>query len=494
MLDKLKSLAGDTLIYGIFSIIGRFLTFLLTPFYTNYLDINNPAKPENDFIIYTFSIIAFINVLYSLGMESAYFRFYEMNDEARSKSVFSHSFFSIATISILFALIIILFADSIAPKITNLPNAKSLLILTVFIPVFDALVLIPFARLRMLRKAKRFAITKFVQILITVILNIILVSVFKIGVLGVIISFYFASFIILLIFFKEIKENIILKYDKKLFLSMIKFALPTLPASFSAIILQVADRPILKAMATNASDLAIYGINYKLGIPMMMLVSVFEYAWKPFYMSNHNEANAKILYARVFTYFTLVAAFVFLITSFFIEYIVQMSFFGGRFINPDFWSGMGIIPIILGGYFFNGVFTNFSAGFLIEKKTAYLPIAVGSAAIINVISNIILIPFIGYYGAAYSTLIAYMASAGILYYLSRNIYPIEYEFKRVFLIIGIALSIFFVINTFFNNLSPIINVLIKLIALIIFIILLKITGFFNKEELDTIKKLIKRRK
>ena len=155
---------------------------------------------------------------------------------------------------------------------------------------------------------------------------------------------------------------------------------------------------------------------------------------------------------------------------------------------------MAIIPIILGGYFFNGVFTNFSAGFLIEKKTAYLPIAVGSAAIINVISNIILIPFIGYYGAAYSTLIAYMASAGILYYLSRNIYPIEYEFKRVFLIIGIALSIFFVINTFFNNLSPIINVLIKLIALIIFIILLKITGFFNKEELDTIKKLIKRRK
>ncbi len=494
MLSKLKSLAGDTLIYGLFSIIGRFLTFLLTPFYTNYLDINNPAKPENDFIIYIFSIIAFINILYSLGMESAYFRFYEKNDVERSKAVFTHSFLSIASISFLFAIVIILFADTIAPMITNLPNAKSLLILTVFIPVFDALVLVPYARLRMIRKAKRFAVTKFVQILITVFLNIILVSVFKMGVLGVIISFYVASFVILLIFIKELKDNIILKFDEKLLSSMFKFAMPTLPASFSAIILQVADRPILKAMATNPSDLAIYGVNYKLGIPMMMLVSVFEYAWKPFYMSNHNEPNAQKLYARVFTYFTLVAAVVFLGTSFFMEFVVQMPFVGGRFINSDFWSGMGIIPIVLGGYYFNGAFTNFTAGFLIEKKTAYLPIAVGSAAIINVIVNILLIPFIGYYGAAYATLIAYFASASILYYLSRKVYPIDYEFKRVSIIIGLTLLIFFAVNIFFANLEQIWDFILKLIAILLFVVLLKLSGFFNQEEMDTIKKLIKRRR
>ncbi len=494
MLDKLKSLAGDTLVYGLFSIVGRFLTFLLTPFYTNFLDINNPAKPENDFIIYIFSIIAFINILYSLGMESAYFRFFEKNDFERSKSVFSHSFFSISIISLSFAVIIVLFSGSLGPLVTNLPNAKSLIILTAFIPVFDALVLIPYARLRMIRKARRFAFTKFIQIIITVALNLILVGYFKLGVLGVIISFYTASFVILIVFLSEIKENLVFKYDKKLIKSMFKFAIPTLPASFSAIILQVADRPILKALSTNPSDLAIYGINYKLGIPMMMLVSVFEYAWKPFYMSNHEEANAKQLYSRVFTYFTLVAAFIFLITSFFMEFIVQLPFVGGRFINPDFWSGMGIIPIILGGYYFNGAFTNFSAGFLIEKKTAYLPIAVGSAALINVISNIILIPLIGYYGAAYATLIAYFASALIIYLLSRKIYYINYEWKRLTIIISITLVLFYGSFLISDSLSTIVKLLIKISSMVLFVVALGFSGFLNKEELNTLKKLVSKRK
>ena len=220
---------------------------------------------------------------------------------------------------------------------------------------------------------------------------------------------------------------------------------------------------------------------------MMLFVSVFEYAWKPFYLSNFKEADAKQLYSRVLTYFTLIAALIFLVTGFFIEYIIRLPFLGGRFINPEFWSGLGIIPIILGGYYFNGVFTNLAAGCHITKHTKYLPIAVGGGALLNVAANILLIPYFGIYGAAWATLLAYFISAAILFFISRKIYPITYEFRRLFIILISTLAVYFAATIMTIELDLVFAFIIKIFAILLFIGLLRVMGFFSSSELRRLK-------
>jgi O-antigen/teichoic acid export membrane protein len=227
---------------------------------------------------------------------------------------------------------------------------------------------------------------------------------------------------------------------------------------------------------------------------MMLFVSVFEYAWKPFYLSHYDDKDAKQLFARVLTYFTLASAAVFLVTGMFIEYIVQMPFIGGKFIKPEYWVGMGIIPIILGGYFFNGLYNNFAAGFQINKKTEYLPIAIGISAIINIGLNFLLIPVFSYWGAAWATLIAYFCSAVILYLFARKIYPIVYEWKRVGIIISTAIIIYSASMVLTSEMSLSISFLFRMIAIIIFFLLLYAFKIFSPAELRRLKQMLRSKK
>lgn len=487
MKNKIKSLAGDTVIYGLSSIFGRFLSFILTPVYTNYLETS-----QYDFVIYSFSIVALLNVIYSFGMETAYFRFYNFDNKEQSKKAFSSAYLFINCLSLIITIFLVAFSGLFG-KIMASPNVENvglLFSLAVLMPFIDALTYIPYGYLRMSRQAKKFAITKFFIIFITVAFNFIFLIPMGFQAEGVFWAQIIGSSFAFLYFIPILKQNLSFKIDYKMINQMLRFGIPTIPASVSAIILQVADRPILKEL-TN-SDLAIttYQVNYRLGIPMMIFVTVFEYAWKPFYLGNYQEEDSKQLYARILTYFTLISSMIFLFFSFFMEYFVQVPFIGGKLINPKYWDGLHIIPIILLAYFFNGMFTNFSAGFLIEKKTNYLPIAVGGAAIINVIANFVLIPIMGYEGAAWSTLLAYIFSAGVLYYYSLKIYPIKYEWGRILLIVSLAALVFFASN--FVNISNIIyEIMLKISLIIIYLISLVLFGFFNKEEMKFITNFFK---
>lgn len=487
MLAKLKTLASDTAIYGLFTIIGRFLTFLLTPFYSNFLTQNQ----IND-VITIFAILAFLNVIYSIGMESSFFRFYEKDNFKRNKIVFSHSYLTIAIISLSFTLLFFFTANFSSNTFLMSSKDPSIIYLAAAIPFLDALILIPFGLLRMKRKSIRFSLIKFIQIIIVVSLNVYFVMKLDLGTKGVMIAQLIASTLGVILLLPEIFKFFHFKIDFKLLKEMLIFGIPTMPANLSAIILQVADRPILNALAPD--KLVTYGINYRLSIPMMLFVTVFEYAWKPFYLSNHKEKNAKDLYARVLTYFSLVSAAIFIIVSFYIEFIVRLPFVGGKFINPAYWGGMHIIPIILVGYYFNGLYTNFAAGFLITKKTKYLPLAIIIAAIVNLVLNFSLIPIIGYEAAAWATLGSYFTSALILYLISRKIYPIRYEWKRIFTLIIITLIIFLSVNYFSSEFNLLNRFILKTAGIIILLILLKIFGFFTKEEIKSIKNFFTRKK
>jgi O-antigen/teichoic acid export membrane protein len=492
MNSKIKKLGSDTFTYGFATVVGRFLNFLLTPMYSNML-----FGKEYEFVIYLYTIFAFVNVVYSIGMESAFFRFYTRDNESNAKKVFTHSFLMINILSILFTVIIFLNSDNIASILTDgtLKRASYLIIISSLIPLFDAMIMIPFGFLRMTNKAKQFAMVRFVMIALAVLFNVIFLSVLKMQAEGVILSQLITSFLAVLYFAPLIYKNFISKFDIDLLKNMLKFGIPTLPANLSAIILQVADRPILTELTKSYHLVVTYQVNYRLGIPMMIFVTIFEYAWKPFYLSNYKDSDSKEIYARVFTYFTLVSAVLFLFVSLFIPYIVRIPGIGGKyFINPIYWEGLSIVPIVLLAYYFNGAFTNFSAGFLIEKQTKYLPIAVGIAAIVNVTANFILIPIYGYTGAAWATLIAYVVSSGILYIISLKIYPVKYEWKRITFLIIIT-GIIFLLNLLSVKLNSIaFEFIAKIVLILMFIVILKFMKFFSKSEIASIIGMISRKK
>lgn len=485
MISKIKSLAGDTMIYGVFQVLGRFLSFLLTPLYTNYL-----TKTELAETTYIYSIIAFLNIIFSFGIESSFFRFYDKDNPEQSKKVFTNAFLIIATIAASTAIAVIASADYFASGFVELKNPALIIRLAILIPLCDSLIFIPYAYLRMTRKAKKFATTRFVLIIIAVINNIIFVVIMQVGAIGVIASQLIAAVIGIMIVGKDIKNNFIGKVDFKLIKEMIVFGLPTLPANISAMILQVADRPFLKALAST-SDLAIYSVNYRLAIPMMLVVTVFDYAWKPFYLSKYKEEGSKEMFSRVFTYYTLVCSAVFLATALFIEYVVKMPFIGGKFIAADYWVGLGVVPIILVAFFINGTQSHFAAGFLITKNTKYVGISVGLGALVSLLLNWILIPMLSYWGSAIAIITGYMFGAGTLYYFQRKFYPIDYEWKRVLIILASAAAVYFAAMSLTSNLEPLIAAGVRVLFLLVFIALLYFLKFFTVSEISGIKRLFK---
>jgi O-antigen/teichoic acid export membrane protein len=487
-MSKLRALASDTVVYGLSTFLGRFLTFMLTPIYTNYI-----SKTALGDITGLYTYIAFFNIIYSFGFETSFLRFFKKDDKEVSQRAFSNSFLAILLISGSFTAFFLLFAHPLAESksIVELSNGAFLIRMAACIAFADALALIPFALLRMMGRPKKFALLKFLTVVVNVAMNFLLVFHLHWGADGIVIAGITSSIFGILVLLPEIFAYFRPKIDLALLKEMFKFGLPTVPASFSMIILSVIDRLILKYL-TNSATLGVYQANYRLALPMMMTVTMFEAAYKPFYLSHANDAEAKPLFARVLKYFTLIAAIVFLITSLFMEFVVRMDFIGGKFINPSYWVGLSIIPIVMAGYYFNGVFTNLAAGFHITKQTKYLPIATGIAAISNVILNFLLIPLFSFWGAAWATFGAYFIGAVMLYYFSRKVYPLDYDFKRIAVILALTAAVYFVTMYFTDGLSLWVSFGIRAAAFLAFFVLLGVTGFFTKGEITSLKGLFKK--
>lgn len=445
MIDKLRALTSDTLIYGMSTILGRFLTFLLTPIYTNYL-----TKAELGETAYLYSLIAFVNIIYGFGLDSAFFKFFDKHQSEKTQRVFSAAFGLIFIVSGVLTLLITVSSTSCAVvlDVWSRPQGMGdIVALAAWIAFYDALTVIPYSALRMERKAKRFAVTKFAVIVINVIANLILVVVMKQGIMGVFISGLISSIVGLLLVTPEIAAFLRTELDKPLLRAMLAFGLPTIPSGFAAMMLQVIDRPIMQMMS-GADEVGMYQANFRLALPMMMAVTMFEYAWKPFFLSHSSAHEARVLFPRILTYFTGVCSVIFLATALFMEYVVTMPFIGGRFINPAYWSGLGIIPIILLAYFCLGIYTHLTAGIYIRKRTTYLPVATGVAAGAKVLLNLALVPFFGMWGAAWATVAAYGVSAFLLCRMSVRIFPVQYEWMRVLVIVGLTMIVFFVVTIF----------------------------------------------
>jgi len=342
----------------------------------------------------------------------------------------------------------------------------------------------------MVRKTKRFAATKVLMVLIGVILNYVFVKEFNMGPVGALSANLIATFIALLLYIDIIFKNYQFKIDPTLIKEMVKYAIPTIPSVLAVVYLQFGDQLIIKNLLSN-EQLAEYSTNYKLALPMMMFVVMFEQAWKPFYMTNYQDQDANQIFKKVFTYFVLFSSLIFLFSAFFIEYIAVMPMFGGNFINDTYWAGFGIIPLILGGYFFFGLYNQFAVGFHIKKITHHLPQATISGAVLNILLNLFLIPKFGYWGAAYATISSYFLIALILYIKSKKYFKIDYQWKKVLTLIALTLIAYSTIELLDFE-RGLFDILIKSISIIILILLLLLNKFFTKNELNFLKKIIRK--
>lgn len=414
MSGDLRSLGRETLVYGLSTVVARLLNFLLLPFYTYHL-----RPSEYGVVAMVFSCIAFLNILYARGMDLSFMRHAPADADAQRKTEFSTAFWSLAASSLALSLVIHLGAAPLASAAGLAPGLSDLIRVSAWILAFDALALVPFAELRLAHKAEAFAGIKVVNIVLNISLNYIFIVPMQMGVQGVFLAALITSAATFAMLGPVLAKRLTLKISGKLHRNLLSFAAPMIPAGLAATAVQLIDRPILQAL-TDSATVGLYQANYKLGIFMMMVVNMFDAAWRPFYLQKGRQPDGKTLIARVLTYFTVGASGIFLTVSFFISEIVKFPLFMGRsLIHPSYWGGLHIVPIILLAYLFNGIYVNMLAPVVLAKRTGMIALAAGAGALINILSNILLIPHWGIQGAALSTLFSYLSGASFVRWTMR---------------------------------------------------------------------------
>ncbi|HEX9614268.1 MAG TPA: oligosaccharide flippase family protein [Bacteroidota bacterium] len=425
MIDKIVRLGKEAAIYGLSSIVGRFLNFLLVPFYTNLL-----VPSEYGIIANLYSYIAFVAIVFGYGMDAAYMRYVASLEIGDKKQNFSTPLVSLFVTSLVLAFGISLSAELLAQWIGMGADGGSLVLYAAWILFFDTVVLIPYAYLRMENKAGTFAAVRIANIVLTVLLNILFLVGFDMKADGVVLANLIASVLTFGIHLRFILPNFTLSLPGNLYKELLRFGLPYIPAGLASVAMQVIDRPILKALTDDAT-VGIYQANYRMGVFMMLFVGMFDYAWRPFFLRQAREPDARQLFARVFTFFSVAAMSLFVVLTLFIDDLIRIRVGSVYFIHPDYWAGALIIPVVLLAYALNGAYVNFLIGVYLEKKTSILPSVFGIGAVVNVAANIVLIPKYGIMGAAYATLLSYIALAVGIYIPSQRLYRIEYEWQKI---------------------------------------------------------------
>ncbi len=481
MFKELKALSRETLIYGLSTVMGRLLNFFLLPLYTHAL---SPA--DYGIVATLFSYLAFLNVLYGYGISFAFMRYYKTEEKLSGAEVFSTAFWSVLITSLVFSFFLIGQSAWIS-RIAQIPD-RSLILISAGILAFDALALTPFARLRMNHRAGLYVGLKIINIALNIVLSYVFLVTLKKGVGGVFWAGLISSFLTFVLILPFSWAELRLKFSSGIWTRLLRFGLPLLPAGLSAMMVQVIDRPILKFM-TNDAAVGIYQANYRLGIFMMMVVNMFDSAWRPFFLQRGYRPDSRNLFARILTYFAVGGSIIFLGITFFIAYLVMPRVFGGKSLIPSvYWAGLSLVPVVTLGYLFDGIYINFLAPVTLAEKSEYVAYAAALGAAVNVGTNLLWIPRWGMMGAAFATLAAYASMAAFLFLLGRRLYPVPYEWKRLLHLSGIVALILVLAHSLGIGVNEG-RLGLRVVLLLLFPATLYLTGFFNEEEKRTFKKL-----
>lgn len=451
----LKKLASQTAVYGLSSIVGRLLNYLLVPLHTRVF-----IPEEYGVVTEMYSYVAFLLVILTYGFETAFFRFARNHDD--SPKVYSTALISLIITSALFIGVCILFASDISSWI-RYPEHPEYIIWFAVILGTDAITSIPFARLRLENKALRFASIRLINIGINIFLNVwwfVLMPALdpaisstlgynpEYGLSYVFLANLFASLITLIILSPMIL-TISWRLDKVLWKQMMVYAFPLLIGGLAGITNEMFSRVSLKyhlPADIAMHELGVFGACYKVAVLMTIFIQTFRFAAEPFFFSRSAEKDAKELYADVMNWFVITCSAIYLGIVLFMDIIKH-------FISNAYFEGLGVVPILLMAQLFLGIFFNLSIWFKLNDKTRYGAYLAIFGAIITIILNYLWIPTFGYYGAAWATFVCYFLMMFVSYILGQKHYPVNYNLKKV---IGyptsVALAAFAVNNLiYFEN-------------------------------------------
>jgi O-antigen/teichoic acid export membrane protein len=411
MFGELRRLGTETVIYGFSTVVARFLNFLLLPLYTHQL---SPA--EYGVVGALYSYIAFGNILFVRGLDFAYMRHAKEGEEP-----FSTAFISLLGTALPLALLLHLAAGALG-RLAGVP--ADLIRYSAWILALDALSAIPFAELRLAHRAWAYAGIKTAGIVLTLALNYVFLVRLGLGVRGVFLATLVASSATLAMLAPVFMTRMTAAFNGVTHAQLLRFAWPLVPAGLGSMAVQVIDRPILFHMVGEEVT-GVYQANYRLGIFMMMIVNMFDAAWRPFFLQRADKPEGPALFARVCTYFTAGALFVFLGVTVFAADIAALL------MTPDYYPGIHVVPLVTLGYLFNGLYVNFLAPVTIAKRTGLVAWATAAGAAANIAANLLLIPRLGMMGAAWATLLAYVVMAGLMWASGRKLYAVPYEWRRL---------------------------------------------------------------
>ena len=455
-LNPLKRLAGQTAIYGLSSIVGRLLNYLLVPLYTRVL-----ITSEYGVVTEMYAYVSILWVILTYGMETTYFRFSQ--SEKDKNKVYDTAFLSVVFTSVLFGFLVLINSQGLATML-GYNQHTNYVVWFGLILAFDAITAIPFAKLRQQNKAIRFAVLKLVNIGVNIGLNLFFILLcpfilkhYPEGIFAGLINTFFnpdemvgyifisnliASTLTLLLLLPEIPFRKF-SFDFKLWYRMLGYTWPLLIVAISGSINLSLDKILLPRLLPEGSDVmaqvGIYGACYKVSIIMSLFVQTFRYAADPFFFSESSKNDSRKLFADVFNYFTIAVSLIFLFTMMYIDIVI-------RFIGVAYREGAGVIPVLLMGNLFLGIYYTLSIWYKLTNQTIYGAVLSAIGAILSVVLNILFIPSFGYYGSAWAAFVAYTVMMVMSYFLGQKYFPVPYNLRKFFIYAGLPVVFYLIGN------------------------------------------------
>jgi O-antigen/teichoic acid export membrane protein len=436
-LNPFKKLAGDTAIYGMSSIVGRFLNWWLMPLYVNLF-----APEEYGIVTNLYAYVAFFMVLLTYGMETGFFRFASKNSD--SEKVYSTALVSLFVSSSFFLVLIVLLKNTLA-NLIKYPGHPEYILWFGFILAIDAFTAIPFARLRLNNRPVKFAVVRLINIGFNIVFNLFFLLLCpkliednpdsivrfvyssQIGVGYVFISNLLASAVTLLLLLPEIFK-FSFYFSKALLHKMLNYSFPILIVGIAGILIQQIDKILIPFLIPEEKlpmkQLGIYGAAVKIAVLMNMFIQAFRYAFEPFFFSQAESKNDKNIYAEIMKYFVIFGLLIFLGMILYIDVI--------KLIIPlEYEEGFAIVPVVMLANLFFGIYFTLSLWYKLTDMTRYGAYISTLGAVITISLNFVLIPVFGYKGSAAALLAAFFIMMVVSYFLGRKYYPVPYKLKRI---------------------------------------------------------------
>ena len=417
----MKSLAKDTAIYGLSSIIGKFLNYLLVPLYTYVL-----ARTDDYGIVTNlYAWTALLLVILTYGMETGFFRFANREDYD-AKSVYKTAYITLLSTSTLFAVLCVLFQGSISVVLGYSGHSEFIAMMAVTVAI-DAFACIPFAYLRYQKRPMVFAALKLLFVVLNIGFNILfLVVLGKNDVFYVFLSNILATTIqtLCLLPFTMPRGGY---FDGAVLKEMLRYSLPLLVLGVAGIMNQTLDRILFPYLYTGEdaqAQLGIYGACFKVAMVMMMFTQAFRYAYEPFVFAKHKDRQSVEAYADAMKYYIIFSYLILLGVIFYLDifrYIVSSAY----------WEGLKIVPVVLWTYVFQGIYFNLSFWYKLTDETkwgAYFSlIGLGITLVLQIVG----VPLIGYWASCGSSLVCYFVIMLLSYFIGQKKAPIPYDLKRI---------------------------------------------------------------